>query len=144
MESLTMRKFMWIIGLLLIGATSLVACGGDEEPTATPAPIATAAATAASVAQGDAEAGKKLYATTCVACHGPNGEGVTGLGKNMQTSEFIASKSDEELAAFVKQGRDISDPLNTTGVMMPPKGGNPALSDEQILDIIAFIRTIHQ
>jgi len=27
---------------------------------------------------------------------------------------------------------------------MPPKGGNPALSDEQLLDIIAFIHSIQQ
>jgi hypothetical protein len=26
---------------------------------------------------------------------------------------------------------------------MPPKGGNPALSDEDLIDIIAYIRTIH-
>lgn len=140
-----MRKYMWVIGLLCVCAVVLMACGGDEEPTATPPPDPPTAAPAAPAApKGDAEAGKKLFATTCAACHGPNGEGVKGLGKDMQTSEFIAGLSDDELLAFVKQGRDLSDPLNTTGVMMPPKGGNPALSDEQILDIIAFIRTIHQ
>ena len=62
----------------------------------------------------------------------------------MTTSEFIAGLSDEELIAFVKVGRRISDPLSTTGVDMPPKGGNPALTDEQLIDIIAFIRTIHK
>jgi disulfide bond formation protein DsbB len=61
----------------------------------------------------------------------------------MTASEFIADKSDDELIAFIKVGRDPSDPLNTTGVAMPPKGGNPALSDEDLQDIIAFIRTIH-
>jgi disulfide bond formation protein DsbB len=46
--------------------------------------------------------------------------------------------------AFIKTGRPASDPLNTTGVDMPPKGGNPALSDQDLADIIAFIRSIHQ
>lgn len=48
------------------------------------------------------------------------------------------------MVAFLKVGRDPSDPLNTTGVAMPPKGGNPALSDQDLLDIVAFVRTIHQ
>jgi hypothetical protein len=29
-------------------------------------------------------------------------------------------------------------------VDMPPKGGNPALTDAQIMDIIAFIRSLQQ
>ncbi|MFN8488739.1 MAG: c-type cytochrome [Caldilineaceae bacterium] len=95
-------------------------------------------------AQGDAEKGAELFATTCAACHGPKGEGVKGLGKDMTTSKFIAGLSDTELLAFVKQGRPTTDPLNTTGVMMPPKGGNPALTDAELRDIIAYIRTIHK
>jgi mono/diheme cytochrome c family protein len=81
---------------------------------------------------------------TCSACHGPNGQGVQGLGKDMTHSEFIAGLSDEELLAFIREGRPIDDPANTTGVIMPPSGGNPSLSDEQMMDIIAFIRSIHE
>ena len=127
--------------LLLSAALTLAACGGDDDPPAAaqaPAPTATPAAPA-----GDAEAGKALFATTCAACHGPEGKGVQGLGKDMTTSTFIAGLSDQELMDFVKVGRAPGDPLNTTGVLMPPKGGNPALNDAQLADIIAFIRTIH-
>lgn len=92
----------------------------------------------------DVASGQTLYRSTCAACHGPAGEGVKGLGKDMTSSEFIAGLTDDELLAFIKRGRDASDPLNTTGVMMPPKGGNPALSDEKIVDIIAFIRSIQK
>ena len=94
-------------------------------------------------ASGDATAGQELFTATCSACHGPEGEGVPNLGKDMTASEFIAGKSDDELIAFIKVGRDPSDPLNSTGVAMPPKGGNPALNDEDLQDIVAFIRTIH-
>ena len=45
---------------------------------------------------------------------------------------------------FIKVGRDPSDPLNTTGVAMPPKGGNPALDEEDLYDIVAFIRVIQK
>lgn len=148
-----MKRLLVIFVSLALLSVIMVACGGDEEPTPTSAPVATAtaqqttpAAPAAPVAAapaGNPEKGKELFATTCAACHGPNGEGVTGLGKDMTTSEFIAGLSDEEMLAFIKTGRSISDPLNTTKVDMPPKGGNPALTDEQLVDIIAFIRTIH-
>lgn len=96
------------------------------------------------VEAGDAAEGATLFATACVACHGPGGEGIEGLGKDMTTSTFIAGLSDAELLAFVKTGRPVGDPLNTTGVDMPPKGGNPALSDDQILDIIAYIRSLQE
>ena len=67
-----------------------------------------------------------------------------GLGKDLTTSTFVAERSDADMVAFLKVGRDPSDPLNTTGIAMPPKGGNPALNDQDLLDIVAFVRTIHQ
>jgi disulfide bond formation protein DsbB len=64
------------------------------------------------------------------------------LGKDLTASEFFNGSSDEELLAFILVGRDANDPENTTGVAMLPRGGNPALTDEDILNIIAHIRTI--
>lgn len=131
-----------LISLLLILVFNLAACGGSASSSNPPQDSGAGGAAQTSV--GDAEAGKDLFAGTCSACHGPEGKGVPGLGKDMTTSEFIAGKTDDELVAFVKVGRDPSDPLNTTGVAMPPKGGNPALSDEDLYDIVAFIRTLHK
>jgi disulfide bond formation protein DsbB len=78
-----------------------------------------------------------------MACHGFNGEGIQGLGKPIVGSEFVNSLTDDELAAFVIHGRDVSDPLNTTGVMMPPRGGNPALSDEAVDHVVAYMRSLN-
>lgn len=64
------------------------------------------------------------------------------LGKDMTKSTFIKSQNDDELLAFVKKGRMPSDAMNTTGVAMPPKGGNPALSDAQLRTIITYIRSL--
>ena len=86
--------------------------------------------------------GKALFLLTCPACHGPDAKGVPGLGKDMTTSEFIASQSDAELVEFIKQGRGVGDPLNTTGVPMPPMGANPALTDSELLAIVQFIRSL--
>jgi mono/diheme cytochrome c family protein len=144
-----MLRVSWFVGLLLSFSLVMTACGDGEEtaaaaadaPTNTPA---AQAAVPASVPQGDAENGKQLFLTSCSACHGPEGKGVQGLGKDMTGSEFIAGLSDDDLLAFIKAGRSVGDPLNTTGVTMPPKGGNPALTDEQIRDIVAYMRSIHQ
>lgn len=81
--------------------------------------------------------------TTCVACHGPTGEGIPNLGKDLVHSEFVTGLSDAELVDFIKKGREATHPLNTTGIAMLPKGGNPALTDDQIRDIVAYMRSIH-
>jgi disulfide bond formation protein DsbB len=128
------QQMIWI--LITAVTLLLVACGGGGRQAA---PTPTEA-----VSLGDATLGKDKYEQVCITCHGPGGEGVPGLGKPFTTSEFVTSTNDEALLAFIKIGRPISDPANTTGVDMPPKGGNPALSDEDILNIIAYIRTVHQ
>ena len=149
-----MRKFYLLPLIALLALALLAACGGgdDPQPTATPAPAAAAPAqdaaaqpvAAAGDTAGDAANGQKLYAQICVACHGPEGKGVQGLGKDLTTSTWVAEQTDAQLIEFIKKGRDPGDPLNTTGVAMPPKGGNPALKDQEIADIVAFVRSIHQ
>jgi len=69
-------------------------------------------------------------------------QGIIGLGKDLTTSEFVKDKTDAELVAFIKTGRPVSDPLNTTGVEMPPKGGNSALTDQDLADAVAYIQTL--
>lgn len=137
------RKHTILALLALIVVLALAACGGGggsgdggETVAEVPQPTATSA--------GDAAAGKAQFDTVCIACHGPGGIGVEGLGKPFTTSEFLLSVNDQELLEFIKTGRPISHPDNTTGVDMPPKGGNPALTDEQLMDIIAYIRTLHE
>ncbi len=87
--------------------------------------------------------GHDVFLASCSACHGPGGEGMEGLGKPLAGSDFVKSRSDKELVAFIKTGRPIWDAENTTGVDMPAKGGNPALSDEEIDTIITYIRALH-
>jgi disulfide bond formation protein DsbB len=132
-ETLTMtRVFHLSITFFLISIFGLTACGGSQQADEAAAPIR----------DGDAPAGQEIFDRSCSACHGLAGEGVAGLGKPMATSEFIAGQSDQELVAFLKVGRDPSDPLNTTGVSMPPKGGNLSLSEQDLYDIVAYLRTL--
>ncbi len=94
--------------------------------------------------KGNPTEGKTYFDQTCAACHGMDAKGLPKLGKDLTTSKFVAEKTDAEMLAFVKQGRLPSDPLNTTGVAMPPKGGNPALSDQQLMDIISYVKQLHK
>lgn len=139
------QRFFYILLTLLLLLPLVTACGGGE-PAAAEAgdDVAAAGEDTAAVSAGDPAAGEELYNQVCIACHGPGGQGIEGLGKPFTTSEFVRTHSDAELLEFVKTGRPMSDPLNTTGVDMPPKGGNPALTDEQILDVIAYIRSLQQ
>lgn len=138
-----MKKTLLIISLLLLALAVLAACGGGSEPAATEPTAPPAAPTAPALAKGDPVKGKEAF-TTCAGCHGPDGKGIQGLGKDFTASEFVKSQTDEQLLAFIKVGRPASDPANTTGVDMPPKGGNPAFTDEQLLDIIAYVRSLQQ
>jgi disulfide bond formation protein DsbB len=67
--------------------------------------------------------------------------GIPGVGKNLIESTFVHGLSDEELLLFITMGRDASDPANTTGIPMPPRGGNPSLTDDQLRAVIAFLHS---
>lgn len=87
--------------------------------------------------------GHDAFVASCSACHGVSGQGLPGLGLPLRDSPFVETKTDKELMTFIKMGRPVWDPDNQTGLDMPPKGGNPALNDEQIAEIIAYLRLIH-
>ena len=111
------------------------------EPTVVPV-VEVTPAEADTALDPEAVARGEISFVLCSACHGMDARGVAGLGKDLVASEFVSGLTDEELLAFIKVGRPVWDPANTTGVDMPPRGGNPALMDEQIMDIIAYIRSL--
>jgi disulfide bond formation protein DsbB len=121
---------------LLLGLLLLAACGGDDSDNGE--------AEEEGAVAGDAAAGETAFAGTCSSCHGPDAKVLPGLGKDLTTSTFVAGNTDQEMIDFLKVGRPASDPLNTTGVDMPPKGGNPALDDQDLADIVAYLRQIHE
>ena len=137
-----MKNLLYLtVALLLTLVLGLTACGGSTSPSQDEGKADSAQAAAPI---GDPVAGQTLFITSCATCHGLAGEGLPGLGKDMTTSEFIASKTDAELVEFIKVGRDPSDSLNTTGVAMPPKGGNPALDENDLFDIVSYLRVLQK
>jgi mono/diheme cytochrome c family protein len=91
---------------------------------------------------GNAQHGRELFSMSCFVCHGPTGSGVTGLGANLRGSRFVADRDDRQLVTFIKMGRLPGDHNSVMNLTMPPKGGNPALDDRGLLDIVAYIRTL--
>ena len=58
-------------------------------------------------AKADIEAGKKIFATNCVACHGPQGKGVAAMGAPNLTNPaaFIYGTSFTQLQQTIRYGR---------------------------------------
>ena len=110
-------------------ALALTACGGGDDADG-PDPEAVAR-------------GIVAYEAYCQVCHGIEGAGVEGLGKPWVDSSFIQARTDQEMLDFIIEGRTSDHPDNTTGIAMMPRAGNPNLTDAEILDMIAYMRTLN-
>ncbi len=87
-------------------------------------------------AGGQPEPGKKIYQGTCIACHdGPEGKGLIPGAPNFNASDGPLSKPDDVLLQHVRDGLQRPG----TPIAMPPKGGNPALSEQDLKDAIAYL-----
>lgn len=123
-----------LIPLLLLVVFSTTACSAQKISSvpATPTPSAS-----------NPVDGEQFFAAYCSTCHGSAGEGIPKLGKPLINNAFVAGLSDEQLLAFLEAGRRVDDPLNTTGIAMPARGGNPLVTDEQLQIIAAYLRSLH-
>ena len=74
------------------------------------------------------EAGRTLFAETCSACHGVNGEG--GLGPSLTDGREIRRASDAQLFQSVKKG--------VPGTDMPPFN----LADDDVWRLVLFVRSL--
>lgn len=126
-------KRIAVIGIVLV--LLLAACGGGTSSS-----DGDGGGGAVEVGAGDPVNGSNVYKGTCAACHGPDLQGVNGLGKGLAPNEFVAANTEEELASFINIGRPADDPANMTGVDMPPRGGNPSLSDQDLRDVSAYLK----
>ena len=139
--------------LALALVLAVLGCGSDEPapapaapPTASapaPAPAPEPAPPPAAVSAADPARGATHYQTLCASCHGPRGAGDGPAGQALDPrparhddGAYMNALSNEHLFKVIKEGGAAvgKSPL------MAPWGG--ALSDEQIRDVVAFVRTL--
>jgi len=80
--------------------------------------------------------GKEVYDTTCIACHGADGSGPIPGVPNFNKKKGRLSKSDEDLLNHITHG--FQSPGSS--MAMPPKGGNPNLTEKNIKDTLKYLR----
>jgi disulfide bond formation protein DsbB len=139
-------KFRYLISLtvLLITALALSACGSPPSSSGATGSNVSAEAQKYANLKGAASKGKTVFEGTCISCHGPDAKGMPGLGKDLTTSTFVKERSDADMVLFLAKGRPANDPLNTAKVDMPPRGGNPALKDQDLADVVAYVRSLQK
>jgi mono/diheme cytochrome c family protein len=104
-----------------------VAAAGD----ATGAPAAGQTADAAAGQTADAAAGQSVFNGTCVGCHGSNGAGALPGVPNLRQK---LGKSDQALINNTISG------VQTGPIAMPPRGGNPNLTNADIANVVAYMK----
>jgi len=99
--------------------------------------------TTMAVQAADVDQGKKLYGQFCASCHGQSGKGdgpaaaaLNPKPRDHTDKEYMSKLSDEDMFKVIKNGGASigKSPL------MPPWGAS--LKDDQIKDVVAYIRTL--
>lgn len=141
-------------------ALAMLACGsGDEAPASAPELVAPPAATVAppaaepspaagtsppaATAAADPARGAAQYQTLCASCHGargagdgPAGQALTPRPARHDDGSYMNPLSNEHVFRVIKEGGAAVG----KSPMMAPWGA--ALSDDQIRDVVAFIRSL--
>ena len=92
--------------------------------------------------EGDMEAGKQLYQQRCSPCHGADGKANTPTAQALNPKPrdhtdgaYMNQLSSDHLSKVIKQGGAAVG----KSPIMPPQAD---LSDKQIRDVIAFVRSL--
>jgi len=115
--------------VFILSMLILAACTGNEKTSvATPSKIKNVK-------------GMEIYETNCAACHGSDGTGaIAGIPDLTQVTGFKrGSDSDSELFRHIKH---VENGLKTpkSPLAMPAKGGNPNLTEKEIIEVLKYMR----
>jgi mono/diheme cytochrome c family protein len=89
-------------------------------------------------AEASADAGAKVYAAKCASCHAKDGTGNPTMAKVFKVEpEKVSVVSD---AALAKSDADLAKTTSEGAGKMPAYKGK--LTDAQIADVVAYIRTL--
>jgi len=90
------------------------------------------------VTQEMVQAGSTAFATSvCSACHGPQATGAQGIGPNLTDQTWLNTDgSYESIVQVINTG--VAQPKESP-TPMPPKGGNSAMTEQQVRELAAYI-----
>jgi len=77
------------------------------------------------------ETGKSIFKGTCVVCHGPDGQGIQGLGLNLTDENYLFVKDMMGFVEIIKNG--------TPSKKMPPQN---QLNTNEIAMVAAYVSTL--
>jgi cytochrome c5 len=127
-----LRTFFFLAFLLVL-ALALPACSKKKEQAASPASEqAQQMSQPASPSQADLTAGEKTYNKICAGCHAAGIAGAPKIGDQKAWKDRIAKGMDTLYHNAIKGFQGSSG-------VMPPKGGDMSLSDQQVKDAVAYM-----
>ncbi|OGO09995.1 MAG: hypothetical protein A2Y93_15765 [Chloroflexi bacterium RBG_13_68_17] len=78
--------------------------------------------------------GSGLYKRNCAGCHGDSGEGRTSLGPQINTADWQAGITDDEIRTVILEGRRVA------GTSMD--SFREILTDDEITAVITYVRSL--
>ena len=87
-------------------------------------------------AQDDVGKGAEVYEGTCIACHGENGKGEIPGVADFTSKDGSLTKNDAVLFDHILNGFQSEN----SDLEMPALGGNEDLTEQDIKNVIAYIR----
>lgn len=128
------RWKLWSVVACLMGATGMLVAAPLEATSAQESAVPKQEV----ILGSDARAGKSLFEKHCILCHGPRGKGdgleIAGADVADLSSPASQRKLNVDLLRTIHDGRP--------GKVMP--SWKSRLSDKQVQDLLAYIRTLRQ
>ncbi len=81
---------------------------------------------------------EKLYQQNCMVCHADDGRGAMPGVSDLSESKRLFSVNESQLVERIKKGVQVKG----SPISMPPKGGNPNLTDDDLFKILKYLKEI--